>query len=36
MNITKFIKEELKLTPEDVLIVKMDIEGAEWEVLPGE
>jgi len=36
MNIVRFIKEELKLTAADAVIVKMDIEDEEWWVLPGE
>ena len=35
VNITRFIKEELAIKPDDVLIVKMDIEGSEWGVLQG-
>lgn len=34
-NITGVIKEELNLTRADTVIVKMDIEWAEWTVLPG-
>lgn len=34
VNITKFILDDLKLTEDDAVIVKMDIEGAEWDVLP--
>ena len=30
------MKEDLKLTPDDTVVVKMDIEEAEWRVLPGE
>lgn len=33
INITRFIKNELKVTTEDTLIVKMDVEGAEWAIL---
>jgi len=33
VNITRFIKEELKLTSQDTVVVKMDIEGAEWPIL---
>jgi hypothetical protein len=33
VNVTRFIKEELKLTADDTLVVKMDIEGAEWPIL---
>lgn len=33
VNITRFIKEELKLTAEDAVVVKMDIEDAEWPIL---
>ncbi|GLJ54260.1 hypothetical protein SUGI_1164040 [Cryptomeria japonica] len=32
-DITRFIKEELRLTPADTVVVKMDIEGAEWPIL---
>lgn len=35
VNITRFILDELRLTPEDAVIVKMDVEGAEWDILPG-
>lgn len=35
MNITRFIKEELGIKPDDVLIVKMDIEQWEWPILAG-
>lgn len=34
VNITRIMKDELKLRPEDSVIVKMDIEGAEWRILP--
>eukprot|EP00271_Cylindrocystis_brebissonii_P002316 TRINITY_DN1284_c0_g1_i1.p1 TRINITY_DN1284_c0_g1~~TRINITY_DN1284_c0_g1_i1.p1 ORF type:complete len:432 (+),score=63.33 TRINITY_DN1284_c0_g1_i1:198-1493(+) len=34
INITRFMKEDLGLTPDDAVIVKMDIEGSEWDVLP--
>ncbi|CAI5460265.1 unnamed protein product [Closterium sp. Yama58-4] len=34
VNITRFIKDVLKLTAGDTLVVKMDIEGKEWDVLP--
>lgn len=33
INITRFMKEELNLTASDTVIVKMDIEGAEWPIL---
>jgi hypothetical protein len=33
VNITRFIKDELKLTEDDAVIVKMDIEGSEWPIL---
>lgn len=33
INITRFIKDELKLTADDTVVVKMDIEGAEWPIL---
>ncbi|KAL2641938.1 hypothetical protein R1flu_009525 [Riccia fluitans] len=33
INITRFIKEELNLTAEDTVIVKMDIEDSEWPIL---
>lgn len=33
LNITRFIKEELGLTAEDTVVVKMDIEGSEWDIL---
>jgi len=36
VNIVRFIKEELKLTEADAVIVKMDIDYGEWSVLPGE
>ncbi|XP_024367822.1 uncharacterized protein [Physcomitrium patens] len=32
-NITRFIKEDLQLTADDAVVVKMDIEGAEWPIL---
>ena len=35
LNIVRWMKEELKLTPNDTVVVKMDIEGAEWQVLRG-
>lgn len=34
LNITRFLLDELKLTPCDTVIVKMDVEGAEWKILP--
>ncbi|GLJ54254.1 hypothetical protein SUGI_1163910 [Cryptomeria japonica] len=33
INITRFIKEELRLTPAEAVVVKMDIEGTEWPIL---
>lgn len=36
INITRFMLEELQLTAEDTVVIKMDIEESEWEVLPGE
>lgn len=33
INITRFMKEELNLTAADTVVVKMDIEGAEWPIL---
>lgn len=33
IDISGFIKEELKLTAADTVVVKMDIEGAEWPIL---
>lgn len=33
INITRFMKEELKLKEEDAVVVKMDIEGSEWPIL---
>ncbi|KAH9317047.1 hypothetical protein KI387_018816, partial [Taxus chinensis] len=33
INISRFIKEELRLTPADTVVVKMDIEGSEWPIL---
>ena len=33
VNITRFITEDLKVTADDALVVKMDIEGAEWPIL---
>jgi len=33
LNITRFIKETLGLTPADTVVVKMDIEGSEWPIL---
>eukprot|EP00271_Cylindrocystis_brebissonii_P016621 TRINITY_DN405_c0_g1_i1.p1 TRINITY_DN405_c0_g1~~TRINITY_DN405_c0_g1_i1.p1 ORF type:complete len:410 (+),score=40.08 TRINITY_DN405_c0_g1_i1:142-1371(+) len=34
INITRFMKEDLALTSKDAVIVKMDIEGWEWDILP--
>ncbi|GAQ79019.1 hypothetical protein KFL_000220530 [Klebsormidium nitens] len=34
VDILRFITGELRIREEDTLIVKMDIEGGEWEVLP--
>ena len=36
INITRFLLDELRLTPDDTVVVKMDIEEAEWLVLGGE
>ena len=36
INITRFMRDELRLTPDDTVVVKMDIEEAEWGVLGGE
>ncbi|MCO5567196.1 hypothetical protein L7F22_020884 [Adiantum nelumboides] len=33
INITRFMKEELRLTEQDTVVVKMDIEGSEWPIL---
>lgn len=33
VNMTRFIKEELKLSREDAVVVKVDIEGSEWPLL---
>lgn len=33
INITRFMKEELKLKASDTVVVKMDIEGSEWPIL---
>jgi hypothetical protein len=33
VNITRFIKDELKLKAEDAVIVKLDIDGGEWPIL---
>lgn len=33
INITRWMKEDLKLTKDDAVVVKMDIEGAEWPIL---
>lgn len=33
LNITRFIKETLKLKSSDTVVVKMDIEGSEWPIL---
>ncbi len=33
VNITRFIKETLKLKATDTVVVKMDIEGNEWSIL---
>lgn len=35
MNISKVLHKNLKLTKDDAVVVLMDIEHAEWEVLPG-
>eukprot|EP00897_Mesotaenium_endlicherianum_P007331 jgi/Mesen1/6626/ME000034S06092 len=34
INITRFMKEELRLKREDTVIVKMDIEEEEWNIMP--
>lgn len=36
INITRFIRNTLKLKRDDAVVVKMDIERAEWDVLPGQ
>ena len=33
VNITKFMKEKLRLKATDTVVVKMDIEGSEWPIL---
>ncbi|GJP32140.1 hypothetical protein CLOM_g16717 [Closterium sp. NIES-68] len=33
INATRWMLEELRLTPQDTVVVKMDIEGVEWPVL---
>lgn len=33
VNLTRFIKEELKLKSSDTVVVKLDIEGSEWPIL---
>jgi FkbM family methyltransferase len=33
INITRFMKEDLMLRASDTVVVKMDIEGAEWPIL---
>jgi len=33
VNVTSFILDELRLTPDDTVIVKMDIEAKEWDIL---
>ena len=33
INITRFVKDELKLTTSDAVVIKMDIEGSEWNIL---
>jgi hypothetical protein len=33
IDITRFMKHELRLAPSDTVVVKMDIEGAEWPIL---
>nr|ABR17281.1 unknown [Picea sitchensis] len=33
VNITRFMKEELRLKATDTVVVKMDIEGSEWPIL---
>ncbi|CAI5469209.1 unnamed protein product, partial [Closterium sp. Yama58-4] len=32
VNVTRWLLEELQLTPEDAVVVKMDIEGSEWPI----
>ncbi|CAI5495926.1 unnamed protein product [Closterium sp. Naga37s-1] len=32
VNVTRWLLEELQLTPEDTVVVKMDIEGSEWDI----
>mmetsp|Transcript_26247 Transcript_26247/g.42983 ORF Transcript_26247/g.42983 Transcript_26247/m.42983 type:complete len:286 (+) Transcript_26247:84-941(+) len=34
VNITRIMRDEIKLRKEDYVVVKMDIEGSEWFVLP--
>ncbi|GJP43908.1 hypothetical protein CLOM_g3304 [Closterium sp. NIES-68] len=34
VNVTRWLLDELQLKEEDSVVVKMDIEGAEWAVLP--
>ncbi|GAQ87076.1 hypothetical protein KFL_003290130 [Klebsormidium nitens] len=34
IDILRFIKNDLRIKEEDTFILKMDIEGAEWDVLP--
>lgn len=34
VDINRFIKTELGLTANDTVIIKMDIEGGEWDILP--
>lgn len=35
IDITRFIKEELRLTANDAVVVKMDIDWEPWDILPG-
>ncbi|CAI5537210.1 unnamed protein product [Closterium sp. Naga37s-1] len=32
VNVTRWLLEELQVTPEDTVVVKMDIEGSEWDI----
>lgn len=34
IDVNRFIKTELSLTKDDAVIIKMDIEGVEWDILP--
>ncbi|CAI5938509.1 unnamed protein product [Closterium sp. NIES-64] len=35
VNVTRWLLEELQVTPEDTVVVKMDIEGSEWAIFQG-